>query len=112
VPNHRQIYCSDWACPAAASCAQHWGRSEEYATTDGGPKRPRKVKLMKYPRDPLLDCCIAYVPCERIILRQPTGGTEISRRHRIIGSRNTVWRFFNRRKITFKKTLSGRTSPS
>ena len=109
MPNHRQIYCNDWTCAAAASCAHHWGRSEENETTDGG--RPPNIKLMKFPRDPSLDRCMAYVPCERV-LHELTGRSEISRNHLITGGGNAVWRFLNRHKITFKKVLSGRTSPS
>ncbi len=27
----RPKYCDDWACPAKASCARHFGRSHAYA---------------------------------------------------------------------------------
>lgn len=26
----RRAYCDDWACPARASCARHFGRAEAY----------------------------------------------------------------------------------
>lgn len=26
-----KVYCDDWRCPARASCAQHFGRSQAYA---------------------------------------------------------------------------------
>jgi hypothetical protein len=68
-----------------------------------GGARSRKVRLMKFPRDPLLDHCIAYVPCGPAILHELVPVTEISRKHRITGSLSAVWRFFNRHKVTSKK---------
>jgi hypothetical protein len=93
LPNHRRIYCNDCTCPAAPSCARYWGRSKEYGRRGGGPDEARNVKLMKYPRDPLLDHCIAYVPCGPMILHELPRVAEIGRKHRITGIPNLVWTF-------------------
>jgi hypothetical protein len=50
-----RVYCDDRSCPSAASCALHWKRSEVHGM------RPF---LIKYPRDPSLDHCFAYVPSD------------------------------------------------
>ena len=50
-----RVYCEDWACPAAVSCAEHFGRSRHYAAM-----LDRGYILVKPPRDPKADSCAAY----------------------------------------------------
>jgi hypothetical protein len=47
---------------------RYWKRCIANATTC--EERPRKIKLIKFPRDPLLDQCAAYVPGELKIFRE------------------------------------------
>lgn len=49
----RTLYCDDWSCPAAVSCAQHFGRSIEYALQ-------KQVETMKFRREPGKTSCAAY----------------------------------------------------
>jgi hypothetical protein len=50
-----KVYCEDWACPAAVSCARHFGRSREYAGM-----RDRGYRLEKFAREPGVDSCDQY----------------------------------------------------
>lgn len=50
-----RVYCEDWACPAAVSCAEHFGRSRHYAAM-----LQTGYMLVKPPRDPDADSCPAY----------------------------------------------------
>lgn len=52
----RKTYCEDWACPAAVSCARHFGRSSAYA----GMKRHPAFNLEKFDRGVGADCCAFY----------------------------------------------------
>ncbi len=47
--------CDDWSCPAAASCARHFGRSAAYAATTM-PAPATKT----YTRTPDAESCPAY----------------------------------------------------
>jgi chlorite dismutase len=47
------VYCDDWSCPAAASCALAWGRSREYAAM-------KPAKTAKAARAPDKDHCASY----------------------------------------------------
>jgi hypothetical protein len=57
--DNMQLYCEDGNCPAAADCVRYWSRRIAVGTKIEG--RPGKIKLIKYPRDPALGHCIAYV---------------------------------------------------
>lgn len=46
-------YCDDWQCPAAVSCALHYGRSSAYAAMRAAPVERRD-------RDPKRDSCADY----------------------------------------------------
>jgi hypothetical protein len=78
VRKDRQIYCDDGTCPAAASCVRYWRRRTSDATTC--EERPHKIKLIKYPRDPTLDYCLAYVSWKQEIFREEIGGPEMRTR--------------------------------
>jgi hypothetical protein len=74
VPNERQIYCDDGTCPAAAVCARYW--TPGVAETKSFKERP-KIKRIKYPRDPAIDHCIAYVPRDAKIYHEKVDVTEL-----------------------------------
>jgi hypothetical protein len=56
VSRAEKVYCEDWGCPAAISCAHHFGRSREYA----GGMRETGYRLAKFQREPEADSCRLY----------------------------------------------------
>lgn len=53
-------FCDDWACPAKASCARHFGRSINYWRFDVEADHREGVRFAKGPREAGHDHCKDY----------------------------------------------------